>query len=244
MWTAIRNYLATALLGLTLAVPATAEVLSPFEATYKASHGIIGLGEATFRLTRDDQCWRWHGVAEPRGLASLLVGRITDDSRFCVADDGALRPRRFKHEEVGDDEDSYRLAFDWQAGTATYNGGETFEVPADSVDPFLLQLAARLWLERSDDPAGLAPREFTVVDENEIKRYRLAVSEGGSVETGAGTFETIRVARVDDASKQLIFWAAPELDYLPVKVEHRKDGKTQIRFLLRHIEREAQQGTT
>lgn len=242
MWTAIRNNLIVGLLALGLAGPAGAAVLEPFKATYKASHGIIGLGEATFKLNRSGDCWRWHGVANPSGLAAMLIGRITDDSEFCLADDGTVMPQRFQHEEQGDAEDSYRLDFNWDEGTVEYNSGEPFPVSKGAVDPFLIQIAARLWLERADTPLKLDAREFTVVDENEIKQYRLAVSEGPRIETGSGTFKTIRVARVDDSDKQLIFWTAPELDYLPVKVEHREDGKTRIRFLLRSMNKKPSQG--
>ncbi|CAN0335075.1 unnamed protein product, partial [Chrysoparadoxa australica] len=79
-------------------------------------------------------------------------------------------------------------------------------------------------------------------DEDEIKTYRLAVSEGPSVETAAGSFKTIRLARVDDGDKQLVFWAAPALDFLPVRVEHRKDGSTQIRLDLQSVERTDESG--
>lgn len=243
MWTVIRNNLIVALLGLSLAAPAGAAVLTPFKATYKASHGIIGLGEATFKLRRSGECWRWHGVANPSGLAAMLIGRITDNSEFCVADDGTLRPQRFKHHEEGDAEDSYTLDFNQDEGTVEYDAGESFPAPASAVDPFLIQIAARLWLERAEAPLELDAREFTVVDEDEVKQYRLAVSEGPRIKTGAGKFRTIRVARVDDSDKQLIFWTAPELDYMPVKVEHREDGKTRIKFQLRSVEMQAQQGT-
>lgn len=240
MWTAIRHSLIA--LGLLAVVPVQAAVLSPFTATYRASHGIIGLGEATFELSRDNGCWRWHGVANPSGLAAMLIGTVTDDSRFCVTDSGELSPRQFRHHESDDAEDSYQLGFNPTDTTASLNGGEAFDVPADAVDPFLLQIAARRWLADAENPAEAGAREFTVVDEDEIKTYRLAVSEGPSVETAAGSFKTIRLARVDDGDKQLVFWAAPALDFLPVRVEHRKDGSTQIRLDLTSVERTDESG--
>lgn len=238
MWTAIRNKLLLGVLALGLMGPAAgAAVLQPFTATYSASHGFIGLGTATFELSRSgDKCWRWHGVADPSGVASLFVGKVTDESLFCVRDDGSLKPLYFAHTETGDLESSYSLDFNWFRGTVQYNNNEPFPVPQNAIDPFLIQIAARLWLARAEDPTSLAPRVFTVVDENEITHYRLAVSDGPQVETGAGTFDTIRVARVDEEDEKLILWVAPELAYLPVKVEHRENGDTQISLVLQSVD--------
>lgn len=236
MWTAIRNNMMIGLIGLALATPAGAAVLQPFTATYQASHGWIGLGEATFQLERTaDDCWRWHGVANPSGLAALFIGQVKDSSKFCVAEDGILLAQHFNYYEEGDAEDSYTLSFDWSTGTVQYNHGEPFAVPRGAIDPFLIQIAARRWLEQADNPADLPAREFTIVDEHEIKQYRLAVSPGKRIKTEAGTFDTLRVARVDEGDEQLVFWVAPRLDYLPVKVEHRQDGDTQIQFVLRNL---------
>lgn len=239
MWTVIRNNLKAGLIGLTsltLAAPVGAAVLQPFTATYSASHGFIGLGEATFQLERANGCWHWHGVANPSGIAALFVGQVTDSSHFCVAEDGTLLPQHFQHHEEGAPEDSYSLSFNWNKGTVQYNGGEPSEVKRGTVDPFLIQILARLWLARSDQPTGMTPRQFTVVDEDEITHYRLAASDGKRITTKAGTFDTIKIARIDEDDEQLIFWTAPELDYMPVKVAHRENGETQIALLLTSFE--------
>lgn len=248
MWTAIRNKLRNnliiGLIGVALAAPASAAVLQPFKATYKAHHGFIGLGQATFQLQRSGSCWRWHGVANPSGLAALFIGQVTDTSQFCVARDGTLLPKYFRHHEEGDAESSYTLAFNWAKGMVQYNDTKPFEVPRGAIDPFLIQLAARLWLARAENPVNLSPQQFTIVDEQEIKTYRLAVSDGKRIETGAGTFNTLRVARVDEDDEQLIFWVAPKLDYLPVKVEHRANGDTRIALVLQSLKVQSDQGGT
>lgn len=241
-----RVALVAAVLLAFLAGYAHGAVLTPTTATYKGSYGILNVGTATLKLTRDDDCWRWHSVVQPTGLAALLLGKVTDNSRFCVVE-GSLQPRYFAHHEAGDAEDSYTLSFDWDnGGSVRHNGGEPFAVPAGAVDPFLLQLAARRWLAQAEaagkNPASLPPKEFAIVDENEIKHYRLAVSEGRRITTPAGTFETLRVARIDDSDEQIVFWAAPKLDYLPVRVEHVEDGSTTLSLELIKLEREENRG--
>lgn len=244
MWTAIRNKLIIGLLSLTLALPAGAAVLQPFKATYEGSLGFVGVGQATFTLQRYGSCWRWHNLINPSGLAAMFIGRVTTTSRFCVAQDGTLLPKYFRHHEEGDPESSYTLAFNWAENTVQYNGGEPFEVPRGAIDPFLIQIAARLWLARAENPASLPPRTFTVVDEHEITQYTLAVSEGKRIETPAGTFDTLRVARVDDDDEQLVLWVAPRLDYLPVKAALQSEGRPTINLVLQKVQPLSQQEAT
>jgi len=239
MWTAIKNSLALALLALTL--PVGADVLDPFEARYHVSRGGVGVGEARFSLSAwgDRGCLAYKGTAKPNAFIGLFVGKVMDQSYFCPGGEVGVRPYHFRHVETDDQEDSYTLDFDWSAGQVTYNENQTFDAPADGVDPFLLHIAARLWLANADDPANAGERDFSIVDEDEIKTYRLAVSEGETVETPAGTFDTLRVERVDDPDERLILWATPALDYLPIKVAHHDDDDPVVRMELEQISREA-----
>lgn len=224
------------LLALT-ALPATADVLSPFEARYDVERGSMGLGTTVFSLASDGDCYRYRGEARPNALVSLFVGDVSDDSRFCVRD-GRVAPRRFEHIEPRDDEDSYRLVFGGD-GQVTYRSraGEsrTFTAPEDALEPFVIHVAVRLWMADAAAPAALPNRTFTVVDEDEVKHYELAVRGGGRVETPAGTWDTLVVERVDDPDRRLRFWLAPALDWLPIKVEHQKKDDPAIRMTLLSI---------
>ena len=54
------------------------------------------------------------------------------------------------------------------------------------------------------------------------------------VKTPAGELDAIRVERVKDASKTTIFWVAPELGYIPVRVEQRKNDSEVLSIALRN----------
>lgn len=241
MWTAIRTSLAAALAAASLlltAPPAAADVLSPFEAHYRVKRGGMGIGTTVFSLARDGECYRYAGEARPNALVSLFVGKVTDESRFCVRG-GRVTPRHFEHVESGDDEDSYTLTF--ADGRVTYKSraGEahSFDVPDGALEVFVIHVAVRLWMAGSAEPAELANRAFTVVDEDEIKRYELAVRDGGRVDTPAGTWDTLIVERVDDPDRRLAFWVAPALDWLPIRVEHQKRDDPVIRMTLSKLPR-------
>lgn len=238
MWTATKTETRAllAVLLTAIALPAAAGVLSPFEAHYKVQRGSLGLGTTEFSLSRDGDCYRYHGVARPSALVSLFIGTVTDDSRFCV-EDGQVQPQHYEHVRAGDAEDSYSLAY--KNGQVTYKSraGEarTFEAPADALDPSVIQIAARLWVAGADQPTKLPNKTFAMVDEDEVKHYELAVRDGGRIETPAGAWPTLLVERVDDPDRSLRFWLAPGLDWLPVKIEYQKKDDPVIRMTLEKL---------
>lgn len=224
----IKTLLATALAAAPLlAAPlgASAGALSPFKAVYEVHRGSLALGEAKFSLSQwgdAKNCMAYRAEAQPRALIRVFVGEINDKSFFCVDDKGQIKVQQFQHYEEKDEEDSYDLKFDWDKGQVTYSHGGSFPLPAGAVDPFSLHLAARQWLESEKDPKNAKPRDFVLIDEDEVKTYRLAVTDHGRVKVPAGEYDYIQIERVDDPKRKLRFMVAPALSFLPIKVEHQK----------------------
>lgn len=228
----ITGTLCVALLLLLAAGTANAGVTDNFKATYSVSYGFVGLGQITFRLQPADKsgCYIYSGHAQPNAVVSMMIGELHDKSRFCITgQDDVLRPQFFRHSEQGAPEDSYTLQFNWEAGTVRYQNHDgnirVMSLPNKATDPLSLQIAARLWLASSYQPAQLPNRSFNLVDENEIKQYTLAVEHGGTVVVPAGRYDTLIVKRVDDEGETLRFWLAKYADWMPVKVEHEQDGR-------------------
>lgn len=239
--TRINKVLVAGLAGLMLllAQPAVADVLTPFKADYKVIRGSLTLGEGSFTLKhwggRDD-CYNYHGVAKPRTLLRFLVGDITDDSYFCSTPQGDIQTQQYNHTEASDAEDTHVLLFDWKNNSVTYqgqkaeNGEKTFPLPADAVDPNDLHIAVRLWLAQLKDLSKPTERVFAIVDETKIKRYTLAISPGGVIKTPIGSFDTIKIERIDKPDKTFKLWAATRLDFLPIRVESQKRDDPVIRL--------------
>lgn len=211
---------------------AAAAVTDSFKATYEVSYGFIGLGELTFEMHPTEQtgCYVYAGHGQPNAVVSMLVGALSDMTRFCVSDDGQVRPQYFRHHEQGAPADSYTLQFNWDDGSVRYQNHDgnirIMQLPEHVTDPLSLQVAARLWLAHASQPAQLGKRGFTLVDENEIKTYTLAVEPGGTVEVPAGRYDTLIVKRADNGDEQLRFWLAKYANWIPVRVEHEDDGRT------------------
>jgi len=228
------------------AQPSAAQVLAPFDADYTVTRGSLTLGDGHFSLKPWDAkkgCYVYHGEAKPRALLRLIVGSITDDSYFCTGGPQGIQTQFYSHVEESDAEDTHTLKFDWQAQKVVYkgdkakNGKLTLDLPEDAVDLHALHIVARLWLAQMDDATQPAEREFAIVDENKIKRYTLATSPGGVIETPVGNFDTVKIERIDDPEKQFTLWAAPKLDFLPIQVESKKRDDPIIRLKIQALKR-------
>ncbi len=223
----VKARLTGGLLVLVLALlPSTgsAEVLSNFTAVYQVERDSTLLGRARFTLSpQGENCYLYHGSARPEGLAALLAGETVEQSHFCIVG-GSIRPVSYKTVEDGGKGDNYTLSFDWVNRLVRSNEGSPRKLVADGVDPLSLQIALR---KRLSDAGGRLPPQpinLVVVEDDKEKEYSFRVMGRESLETPLGRLDAIRLDRTDDSKKQLRLWLAPELDYLPVRVE-RQRGK-------------------
>ncbi|MDZ7829616.1 MAG: DUF3108 domain-containing protein [Halofilum sp. (in: g-proteobacteria)] len=204
--------------------------LAPFEARYQVTDGSVRVGEAAFALEADGEAWRYYSRVKPEGLYALLVGSV-EDMAWLEMHDGALRPVRFIHDEDGD-KDDIRIDFEWSEGTARIRrrGQESsLSITPGTHDQFSAMLAVmqafasgheRLQLPSIDDGGEAEPLTF--------------VREGStSVKTPSGTFDTVHVQRVRKNSKrETESWLAPELGWIPVRIDQSKKGELVARMEL------------
>ena len=240
---ALRLAAAAVLLGVCATLAQAAGVTQPFQADFNVHRGRIPLGTMTFALKDDRQprCYVYSGEANPNTMAGMFVGKITEESRFCIDDAGVLRPQLFRHHIDGKKDDSYTLNFDWARHQAVYQSEDgqrkTVALGARAYDPLSLQIAARHWLAHSSDPSQLGTAEFPLVDEDKIKDYKLRVAPGGTIDTPGGRFDTLLVERVDDKKRHLRFWLARGANWIPVRVEHQKKDDSAFRMNLTQLKR-------
>lgn len=226
----LRYLLATAL----AAVPGLGwpGVLSNFTAIYQVDRDGTPLGSARFTLSpQGENCYLYHGVARPEGLAALLAGETVEQSHFCVAG-GKIRPVSYKTQEDGGKGDNFSLKFDWVNRVVRTDNAEPRKLSADGVDPLSLQIALRKLLSDAGGVLPTRPIDLVVVEDDREKNYSFRVIGHESLQTPIGSLDAIRIDRVDDSKRQLRLWLAPSLDYLPVKVEQqrRKGAITRLKI--------------
>src|SRR3546814_19488745 len=105
-------------------------------------------------------------------------------------------------------------------------GGDITEirVPDPVYDRFSIQEAVLLWTAHNVGKLG-QERDFAFLDENKLRTYRFRIQRRESVQTPAGTFDTVLVERIDNPKKSYRYWLAPSREYIPVKIEHLHKGK-------------------
>lgn len=200
--------------------------------------------------TAEGPVWRYRTEIKAKGLAKLFVGGTTfEDAVFEVREDGRLRPLRVTGEDTMKDR-AREVTFTWpgeddEVGPLAEgaNGEDSFslEMPPEVLDRALLIPAIALDLEASaaarDEEGNLqltsAPLDpdrgylFRVLERGRLRDYHarllgeetLKGPDGEPVETLV--FEHQR----DGSSRTTTFWLAPALDFLPLRIQQRKNDK-------------------
>lgn len=206
------------------------EPLAPFKARFQVTDGSSRLGHADIGLEADEGGWRYYSRVEPEGLYALLIGKVTDTAWLEVHEQ-EMRPLRFEHRE--DDKKKHtRIEFDWSADKARvkrHGGNETLPLESGTQD----QLSAMLTVIQAF-AAGEQRLEVPSIDDNgESEPLVFAHAGTTSIKTPAGTFDTVRVRRIRENSKrETDSWLAPALNWVPVRIDQRKNGDLVARMEL------------
>jgi hypothetical protein len=227
--------LLTAALVLIPVTPACA-LPPPFEAKYAVrSHG-FKVGEMVMRLVRDGDLLKLQTRTNATGLLAVFVGDSTVTERSLLRD-GAERLELVGFEfrsSVPDKERELQGRWDPERERLEIVDGQrsvSLEAPPGSLDRLGVQLLVMDALER-----GQQSGTISVVDLDELKSVSYRVVEEERVETGIGKRRSLRVRRVEPGSKWINEgWYAPELGFVPVKMEQRKKDGKPTRLVLRSL---------
>jgi hypothetical protein len=211
-----------------------AGVLSPFTAIYQVSREDLSIGHGRFTLkSTGSNCYSYQQTLDPEGIAALLTGRVNADSRFCMVG-GKIRPQSYSSSNERDADDNFTLTFEPLKNLVRTNDEAPRDIPPDAMDPLLVQIAIRKMLKESGDDAFKSPVSMTIVDGKRAKDYEFALQGHETVKTKAGSFDTVRVDKLDKRKRQS-FWLAPKLDYLIVQVEMQRKEDPVFRMTLESL---------
>jgi hypothetical protein len=217
---------ATLLLALgSTAAPASETALRPFTASYSITWHSMSAGSSSLKLEKlPDGRWAYSSQSSAKGLFRLAMpAELSSRSVFRIVD-GRILPESFTADDgASSNEKDQRITFDWAAGKVT---GVAERRPVDlPTRPGLLDTLSVQVALMHEMLAGRKPERFALVDKDKIKTYNYTVEGEETVRSAIGEYRTVifRSAR-PDSKNGTYFWCAPELGYLPLKVE-RRDGK-------------------
>ncbi|MEY4762865.1 MAG: hypothetical protein RLZZ200_2721 [Pseudomonadota bacterium] len=192
----------------------------------------MSAGHSTLTLARrDDGRWSYSSRSTARGIFKLAApGEITQISIFRI-ENGEVLPDHYR----GDDGTSAtrrdaNVTFDWRNHRVT---GVYEDVPVDlPIEPGIqddlsIQIALLNALLHERLPSG-----FRQIDKNTVKEYQYVPEGRQRIDTALGALDTVVFrSRKIGARSSTLFWCAPSLGYLPVKVE-RHDGGDKVDWSL------------
>ncbi|WP_269914542.1 DUF3108 domain-containing protein [Acinetobacter sp. HY1485] len=192
--------------------------ITPFEASYKFAYNGKNLGSATRTLSQKNQNWNYVFTATAGMIASAsekssfnLNKGIVDSKDFSRTskilvhqDNMSIHFDANKH-VISTQKKEKKRSFQWQPNVLDELNAEV-QIREDLINN---RLRSTYLLT---DAKGIDERQF--------------IKEGTEqIQTNYGTFEAIKVRMQHSRpDRNTIFWLAPKLDYLPVKIVHNDDG--------------------
>jgi len=232
-----RRGLCALLLGLAMATPAIETPAAPlperFTAIYALKKSGITIGETKRTLRREPGHYVFESVTRPKGIAKLFTnGQVVERSTWNFHQQKP-RPETYSFFNSGSKKNrNVKLAFDWERNTVinTING-EPWSMPLEqgTQDKLLYQL--RLMLDLPTDSPSL---RYPIADGGKLKYYDIKIVGNERIRTELGTFDTVRLSRAKGGRKTTL-WCARDLNYLPVRIEHREDDDSPVVAVLTSV---------
>ena len=212
------------LLATALLAPAVqAATLPDFEASYILKRGSLRIGTSTIALqTEVDGGYLYKSHSWPsRWLSWLLKDQLHESSRGSITPAG-IRPDKYHYLRSGGSRElKQNLSFDWDEKTVrNHVEGSLWkmDIPAGTIDKLASQLGVMLALQQDKKDVT-----FNIADDGELEEYRYQVVDHETLEVPAGTFATVKIAKLHDNKKRKTHvWCAPALNYLPVRIWQRE----------------------
>lgn len=205
-----------------------------YTATYNVEYKGKAAGTAEFSVAylADRDLYEFTSRILAKGLLKLARPKpVVERSRFRVDAEG-VRPLEFWYEDGSrSGEDNVHITYDWDRRIGTVSGGETrreMTLPAAALDRGTLQVALM-----RDLAATGTPRTYTIADEDSVSDYAYTDNGTATTMTGIGSVQTRALTQQRVGSSRATWlWVAPELRFLPVRIEQRRDGEVQTALTL------------
>jgi hypothetical protein len=212
---------------------ARAEGLRAHSVSYRTAFKGIGAGDLRLTLRPDSarEQWTYETRAYPSFLARFVVSpQSREHSVFTLAADQIV-PQRYQIDDGSHDPAKVTdLHYDWARGKVL-----DLAIPPGTQDTMTIRVAVM-----ADLLAGREPHEYTMLDGDELKVYVYRRIGTARLKTALGEYDTVIYSSDRKGSggrgRTWQYWYAPELDYLPVRIEQREDGSARLSFALHSLE--------
>jgi len=213
---------------------------TPFVARYDLYRGSIKMGESDYELKKlDNDFYQLEGIASPAGLLTLFPGATASEKSLWKYVGGDIQPVKYQYAlKAAMIERKMVNVFDWTKKIATVSYDDrTRKVPIKKgdLDQSLVPIAVMLDLRK-----GKLEDAYRYVDRRRVKDYSFKKIGREWLQTDLGLFDTVLIETIQNSKKnkpkrRTVFWGAPELDYLPVRITHQSGDDAEVVMTLTRL---------
>lgn len=193
--------------------------LKPYRANYRISKdGLVAIVSRQLQQLSND---RWKLSDSARILFISL-----EESADVRLQDRQITPLHYRYRQGPGKSKNQDIHYDWDKRSARVEmADKTRDVPLEqaSYDKLSLQLQLRL-----DLMSGRLeqPQSYRVIDRGRIKHYRIEKIAEEILTIGKRQVQTVKLLQHSEGKdKETFIWAAPDLDYIIVRIVHEDDDE-------------------
>ncbi|MCH4249223.1 MAG: DUF3108 domain-containing protein [Acinetobacter populi] len=226
---AIRTIALTTFAAASFTFAAASHALTPFSATYQFTYGNKTMGDATRKLSKQGNLWQYQFSSK-----IPLIGSATETSKFGFSQ-GQIQSVSYQRQtKILVHNDVVSMNFKPQQKQIQTSRKGTSRVLTWQ-NGVLDDLNAELQVREDLKQSGLKS-SYLIADYKEVEARQFVKEGSEKIKAADGkSYDTVKIRlKHDRANKNTIFWLAPSLDYLPVKVTHQ-DGDQSYGLLLKAL---------
>ncbi len=230
------------LIGISLLTSASAmsqgnQPLQSFTAVYQLNRGNMIIGKVTNTLQLDPNGnYNYKSFTKPVGIAAVFSkDEITEISRGKIENRRVIPASYFFQHKRKKRPKLRKLEFDWTKSQVTAPG--TKPLWRSAITPGTQDKASKILSLMLSMDITTTDMQIQVVDKNKLKTYLLSKIKQEQIETAGNMFDAEKFSEAKQGQPvSTRFWLAPELNYLPVKIE-RKEKKDTFTMTLSRFSR-------
>jgi len=219
----LNTLLGTLLLTKTCPLFADVLPLTPYRALYQVSLKGIPVGESVQQLVYL-QNGQYRLIVNTHPYLNIVPYRYSTQTDFSFEGNEIIPQHHlYQHQEMKRHKNG-TVHFNWQTKQLTNNDCRP-AWKADLVDGIQDKLSHSLQLRLDLLQGKREALYYTVAEETKILPYHFTIMGTERLKTNLGILNTLKVKHIDRKQQITINWLAQEYQYLPVKMEHYRDGK-------------------
>ncbi len=236
----MRYFLCVALLLLSSIT--SAQELDDYSASYEIEMNGIKAGMLTQQLeTITDGLHRFESVSKAKGVVALFKKDTVKETSLWISTENQIQPHQYLYQRHGGKKDKYlRMDFDWLQKTVHIDDKEhpwDLDIETATLEKHVYQVQLRKDLLATPNQSTFS---YLIADGGHLKQYQIERLEQEIITTPLGKIDTVKFKRQrdreSDKDRETTLWCAPELDYLPVKLEHIEKDGTKFTAVLQELE--------